>query len=599
MIKKLTLLLFFVGSGLFLNAQIIINEILTNSEIELKNIGATMVDVTSFWFCNWPGYAQVGSANHTIVCGNLNMAPGSILVVSGFSLDYADSELGLYNSSAFSQASAMMDYVEWGSTGHQRSTVAVAAGIWNTGDFVPAFSGSASIEYDGGGNAPSDWVTQAMNSSCAENAAASGGCSVMEGTISTTSATTICTADGTTDLIDVSVMGVMGGDVSSWIITNTSNEIIELPSTSPIDVSTSTGGLSSCLIWHIRYETGLAGLDIGNNLMDLAGCFAISNSITITKSEPKGGAISTMDITDICALDGIPDPINVSVMNNAGQNTRWIIASEMEDILAIETAPPFDLSGAGAGTSLIWHLSYDDGLMGLQLGNKFSDLAGCYSFSNPIAVVRTVADGGTVNTGGATEVEVCVTDADADVLDFATSSTDANYKYVITDENNIITGLPSGTSNDFEGTTEGVSRVWGLSYTGNFTGMLNDNVTTTTLSDECYGLSSNFITVNRVISGSDCVVSTFEIAGEIYQLDLSPNPITEQLHIEIKGKDLNQGLSTLSIFSLEGKRLVEKSYQLSSGEQSLDLDLSDLSQGLYILQLRNSDKVFNDKFVKK
>lgn len=47
-----------------------------------------------------------------------------------------DGEVGLYSRSEFSSADAIINYVEWGSTAHPRSPVAVEAGVWVTGGFV-------------------------------------------------------------------------------------------------------------------------------------------------------------------------------------------------------------------------------------------------------------------------------------------------------------------------------------------------------------------------------------------------------------------------------------------------------------------------------
>jgi hypothetical protein len=44
--------------------------------------------------------------------------------------------MGLYSANMFNSPDAIEDYVEWGTTGHARSSVAVAAGIWQEGGFV-------------------------------------------------------------------------------------------------------------------------------------------------------------------------------------------------------------------------------------------------------------------------------------------------------------------------------------------------------------------------------------------------------------------------------------------------------------------------------
>ena len=45
-------------------------------------------------------------------------------------------EVGLYSISSFSSSDAILGYVEWGSSGHGRSSVAVAAGIWDRLHFI-------------------------------------------------------------------------------------------------------------------------------------------------------------------------------------------------------------------------------------------------------------------------------------------------------------------------------------------------------------------------------------------------------------------------------------------------------------------------------
>ena len=150
---------------------IVLSEINSNGDVEIRNTGATTVDISSYWLCNFsssPRYEQF--ANATIVCGgDLILDPGEIVTVTSVvGVNPADGEMGLYTTNNFGSSAAMIDYVEWGSTGHGRSGVAVGAGIWSTGDFVSSFSAGQSIHYDGAGDASSDWSTAAP-SPCTSN----------------------------------------------------------------------------------------------------------------------------------------------------------------------------------------------------------------------------------------------------------------------------------------------------------------------------------------------------------------------------------------------------------------------------------------------
>ena len=152
-------------------SDVVINELNTNGQVELLNVSNSTIDISNYWLCNFSSgqrYQQISGTS--IVCGNsLTLAPGEFVTVqTTITLGAADGEMGLYNSSAFGSSAAMLDYVEWGFSGHGRSSVAVGAGIWTTGDFAPAFSAGMSLEYDGTGDSGSDWSADAP-SPCAAN----------------------------------------------------------------------------------------------------------------------------------------------------------------------------------------------------------------------------------------------------------------------------------------------------------------------------------------------------------------------------------------------------------------------------------------------
>ena len=155
--KKLLVLTVLLAHVFTINAQVIISEIFTNGTFELTNTSNIEIDVSDFWVCDFPAYEQLQDLD--VECGSLIILPGDQLVISGFTaVDIDDSELGLYINSAFGSSNSIISYVEWGSTGHFRSNVAVQAGIWTAGDFVSGFQGTESLVYDGAGIEASDWA---------------------------------------------------------------------------------------------------------------------------------------------------------------------------------------------------------------------------------------------------------------------------------------------------------------------------------------------------------------------------------------------------------------------------------------------------------
>jgi hypothetical protein len=138
----------------------------------IENIGGGTGDVGGHWLCQRPGYFELPSAE---------LAPGEQLLVglggevpdligitatadAGRRLGAfgpASGELALYRSGAFDTVTEIVDYVEWGTSGHGRSAIAVAAGIWPEDAFVamePEALGMRTVSTPADG--PDGWLAE-------------------------------------------------------------------------------------------------------------------------------------------------------------------------------------------------------------------------------------------------------------------------------------------------------------------------------------------------------------------------------------------------------------------------------------------------------
>ncbi len=143
---------------------VVLNEVeYLGNRVEIYNNSNASVDITNYWLCLGPGrYSRIGALE---IEGNLVLGAGELAVVS-YNMPTESGGLGLYRTGGgFGNPDNIVDFVQWGEAGSPRENVAVSAGIWTEGDFVPV-SGidTYSIEYDGEGDAASDW-TEASNSS--------------------------------------------------------------------------------------------------------------------------------------------------------------------------------------------------------------------------------------------------------------------------------------------------------------------------------------------------------------------------------------------------------------------------------------------------
>ncbi len=211
--------------------------------------------------------------------------------------------------------------------------------------------------------------------------------------ISTTDPTTIC-IDGVGDPINVNIDDAGIGANSAWVITDANATILALPPGPPFDLD--GAGPGTCLIWLVNFEDPNFAPAVGDDAaaaVAASTCAALSNPITVDRKEVTAPVISTTDVTEICADDGVADIINVNI-DDAGTGataTAWVITDANGIILALPPAPPFDLEGAGAGTCLIWLANIDDPNFAPAVGDDATAAvaaATCVTLSNPIAVTR-------------------------------------------------------------------------------------------------------------------------------------------------------------------------------------------------------------------
>ena len=333
------------------------------------------------------------------------------------------------------------------------------------------------------------------------NAPNGGNITFADGSVSQT-----IVVDGVPDPLDVLLGGSAVGTNSAWVITDDQANILALPAAPPFDLD--GAGVGTCLIWYLRYEDGLTGAVVGNNASDLRGCFDLSNPITVERLTGGGGAIATGNIAMpsgattryVCpGNDGdITVQLNYSV---TGGQVAYAITDSNFDIIGIQNDNVVNAAGAPPGTCYIFAFNYTGNLTG-QVGDRvfdtqFSDDSWLIS-TNGIRVVREAPEGGTIATkDGSTTVYTCI-DGNDDFIGFEPSGTSASkYIYVITDANNIVLGTNTQGFQNFEGAGVGECRVWGLSYTGALTAQAGDDAAAVELSDRCYDLSENFITVIR------------------------------------------------------------------------------------------------------
>jgi hypothetical protein len=136
------------------------------STITVGNLGPDPGDLTGYWLAVHPYYLELPSTvllpGDTIVVGVAEDAdPEALVPAFGLlpALSGASGEIGLYSRGDFGDPGAVVDYVEWGTSGHERTTVAVAAEAWPA-DAVIVTDGSTTglVAVDRTTTGPDGWM---------------------------------------------------------------------------------------------------------------------------------------------------------------------------------------------------------------------------------------------------------------------------------------------------------------------------------------------------------------------------------------------------------------------------------------------------------
>ncbi|MEN0005643.1 MAG: T9SS type A sorting domain-containing protein, partial [Bacteroidota bacterium] len=328
------------------------------------------------------------------------------------------------------------------------------------------------------------------------------------GTVATTDGATevtACTNDGVADIFSYTNTST-SSEAYAYVVTDENNIILDILSGDSNDFD--GAGIGICRVWGLSF-TGNVLAQVGDDAAAVAltdECFELSsNFITVTRKEVDGGMVALTDGStevNVCANDGVADILSYTNTSTSSEAYAYVVTDENNIILDILSGDSSDFDGAGVGVCRVWGLSFSGNVLA-QVGDDAAITMltdECFELSsNFITVNRLEVDGGMVaTTDGATEATVCVNDGVADVLAYTnTSTSSANYAYVVTDDNNIIIAILEGDSNDFDGAGIGICRVWGLSFTGNVLAQVGDDAAAVALTDECFELSSNFVTVTR------------------------------------------------------------------------------------------------------
>ena len=171
----------------------------------------------------------------------------------------------------------------------------------------------------------------------------------------------------------------------------------------------------------------------------------------------SAGTFSVNLAASFCSGDGKADLVTFSVTGAIGDNYRFLYCDAFGTIKIIDQNNIRDFEGSSSTTVLMYVISYNNGLQGLAIGNKISNLNGCYDLkATGKAVTVFNKEAGSISSNGSVAITVCVDDKTADNIPITFDGFDAfGTIWATTDLNDNIHSLNTSVPN-FEGTGGGV-----------------------------------------------------------------------------------------------------------------------------------------------
>ena len=409
----------------------------------------------------------------------------------------------------------------------------------------------------------------------------------------------------------------------AYFITDSMNVVLSVDASLDNNVDFNDVEPGTYRVWGISY-TGDLQVVVGDTVpeveMPASSCFEwSSNFITVERTESlDGGDISTStgeSTIHVCQGDDVSD-IVILFTTSTDLLYKYVVTDTFNRVLVPDIeGNVINFDQAAAGVCRIYGVAFTGELNPGFMDDVFVDPLSddCWALSNNyITIVRQVPEGGEVSTiDGTNDVLIVTDDGMPDEITMVNTGAELTpYAYIITDEDNVILGGTEESTIDFEGVPEGVCRIWGLSYTGEIIAELGDDADLVAISDDCFDLSDNFVTVTRVLDGfqnggqnfseaPDTGVEAEEIAEPELELEVWPNPVSSVLNLRMHTVENGQARQQVEVIALTGSRVIHRELAPDQAEATLQLNLEGLPSGIYFVRWHNGKETVVQRFMKQ
>jgi hypothetical protein len=311
-----------------------------------------------------------------------------------------------------------------------------------------------------------------------------------------------------------------------------------------------------------------------NTENDIVGADCTCAGTPITTCNVDGGTVSSANqLTQLCKGDGQQDLVQLTVTGNSGAGLFGIVRQSDLQVVATNANGLFNIENLPAGNYFAGYVSVEN-LSQLAGITNVNQLSGCFDLSNQLPVTSIQLAGGTISSGGVTQV--C--GGTVTVTRVGNQGPQSRFALLNQTATTVITSNQTGVFN-FTSLADGIYRIVSISFTGS----VNLGQITPPTLPACVA-SSNLVTVTKITCPSAL-------------LESSPNPTSGTSFVTFSVP--TEEYTTLEVYDMSGRKVAElfNGVTESNTDYRLEFNGVGLPNGVYIYRLTNASEVIIEKFM--
>ncbi|MCB9082389.1 MAG: T9SS type A sorting domain-containing protein [Lewinellaceae bacterium] len=294
----------------------------------------------------------------------------------------------------------------------------------------------------------------------------------------------------------------------AYLLTNPGNVILAVSADNTFDLSLAPAG--KYRIWGLSYAgqlTAISGLNAATAPLS-DGCFSLSdNFVELTVERISGGTIALSDGQEdavICLNDPNQGTFTFNVTDAGAEQIAYLVTDTNNVVISTSSTATINLATTPGMINRVYSVAYS-GELSVSAGDPvFSTplASGCYGLSNNfVTITKKLPIGGTVQLLDASKnIVLCYGSVSSPppVIAVNVGGQGEKYIFLLADRQNKVVTISLDGHFSLDNIQPGSYRIYGLAYTGSLSFASGADLTGTRFSDECYELSSDFITVSKV-----------------------------------------------------------------------------------------------------